>query len=157
MVQIGPYLLRPADNRDGPAVWKLINDILASYGLEMDARTIDKDLTDIEAHYWEQKGAFFVLLDQDQVIGTVALQYEAGALCELCRMYLHADYRGKGVGRALLDYAQAVARSLGCSEIFLQTASVLKEAIALYSRSGFINVLKADPDGPCDVRMQKSL
>jgi len=129
MVQIGPYLLRPADNRDGPAVWKLINDILASYGLEMDARTIDKDLTDIEAHYWEQKGAFFVLLDRDQVIGTVALQYEAGALCELCRMYLHADYRGKGVGRALLDYAQAVARRLDAVRYFFKPHRSLKKPL----------------------------
>ncbi len=156
-MQIGTYRLRPADNRDLSAVWDLIHGILAGYGLPMDARTMDKDLKDIEANYWNSKGMFFVLLDADQVIGTVAIHYESDNICELCRMYLDAAYRGKGLGRGLLNFAMAEAHARGFGEMFLKTASVLKEAIALYARAGFIQVDEIDPDGNCDVRMQKIL
>ena len=52
-------------------------------------------------------------------------------------MYLHRAYRGKGLGRRLLEDALARARQAGFRRITLETASVLKEAIRLYERYGF--------------------
>jgi len=52
-------------------------------------------------------------------------------------MYLHRDYRGQGLGKGLLDNALADARRLGFASVVLETASVLKEAIALYESYGF--------------------
>ena len=57
--------------------------------------------------------------------------------CELRKMYLHRDYRGKGHGKRLLEHALAEARRLGFKTITLETASVLTEAILLYERYGF--------------------
>jgi putative acetyltransferase len=59
------------------------------------------------------------------------------ATCELRKMYLHRDYRGKGHGRGLLEHALAEARRLGFRNVTLETASVLKEAIHLYEHYGF--------------------
>ena len=57
--------------------------------------------------------------------------------CELRKMYLRRDYRGKGHGKRLLDDALAEARRFGFQTVTLETASVLKEAIRLYERYGF--------------------
>jgi N-acetylglutamate synthase-like GNAT family acetyltransferase len=157
MIQLGPYILRVADNRDRQDIWNLINVILSSYGLTMDAKTIDNDLTDIEENYWNRKGAFFVLIDGNKVIGTVALHYESERVCELGRMYLDASYRGKGLGHGMLKHAMSTAKACGFTDIFLKTASVLTEAISLYSRAGFIPVPGKEIDGNCDVLMCKKI
>ncbi|HPI72336.1 MAG TPA: GNAT family N-acetyltransferase [bacterium] len=149
--------IRMADNRDRRQIWDLIFPILSSYGLTMDAETIDHDLTDIEANYWRQQGAFYVLMHGAQLIGTVALHRASETVCELRRMYLAADYRGKGLGRELLQFALQQAEARGFSEVVLKTASVLKEALALYRRAGFIPVADQGPGGNCDVVMSRKI
>ena len=153
----GDYKLRKATNADRPAVWALISSVLRSYGITPDEHTTDKDLVDIEASYWNSKGAFFVLLNGQEVIGTVALHHETDALCELCRMYLAPQYRGQGVGRRLLEHSVREARESGFKEMYLKTASVLVEAIALYKRAGFITVEGVEASGNCDLVMRRSL
>lgn len=149
--------IRRADNNDRQRIWDLIFTILSSYGLNMDAETIDHDLTDIEANYWRQKGAFYVLMDGEELIGTVALHYVSKTVCELGRMYLASDYRGRGLGRKLLHHALQQAEARGFSEVVLKTASVLKEALALYRRAGFIPVADQGPGGNCDVVMSRKI
>ncbi len=151
------YTLRKATNADRPAVWALISSVLRSYGITPDEHTTDQDLVDIQAYYWNSKGAFFVLLDGQEVIGTVALHHETDALCELCRMYLAPQYRGQGLGRRLLEHSVREARVSGFKEMYLKTASVLVEAIALYQRAGFIAVEGAEAVGNCDLAMRKRL
>jgi putative acetyltransferase len=151
------YTLRKASNADGPAVWTLIAAILRSYGITPNQETTDRDLTDIEANYWNRKGAFFVLLDGKEVIGTVALHHETDEVCELCRMYLAPQHRGQGLGRRLLDLSLREARQSGFKEMRLKTASVLVEAISLYKRAGFTPVEGAKACGNCDLVMRRSL
>ena len=153
----GDYQLRPATNADGPAVWSLISSVLRSYGITPNRLTTDKDLTDLEANYWNRKGAFFVLLNGEEVIGTVALNRETDAVCELCRMYLAQPYRGQGLGRRLLECCLREARKRGFRETRLKTASVLLEAISLYKRAGFTVLEGAAAGGNCDLVMTRKL
>ena len=157
MIPLGAYTLRAADNSDRQDIWNLIQVILSSYGLTMDAKTIDNDLTDIDEHYWKRRGFFFVLVDGNKVIGTVALHYKSDAVCELGRMYLDAAYRGQGLGRGLLEHALATAQALGFTDIFLKTRSELTEAIRLYTRAGFVASPVKEMDGNCDLVMYKNI
>ena len=152
-----PYVLRRATNRDAADVWLLISAILSSFGIVADQARTDRDLVDLEDHYWNRGGAFFVLLDGRTVIGTVALRRESAEVCELCRMYLAADYRGRGLGRRLFEHAMAGVRGRGFREVCLKTASVLTTAISLYERAGFRPVPGANVDGNCDRVMRLQL
>jgi N-acetylglutamate synthase-like GNAT family acetyltransferase len=153
----GDYTLRKATNADRPAVWTLISSVLRNYGITPNEDTTDRDLANIEANYWNRKGAFFVLLNGDEVIGTVALHHETDAVCELCRMYLAPQYRGQGLGHRMLDHSLRQARQSGFKEMRLKTASVLIEAISLYRRAGFTAVKGAQAGGNCDLVMHKVL
>jgi ribosomal protein S18 acetylase RimI-like enzyme len=153
----GDYALRKATNADVPAVWTLISSVLSSYDITTNLQTTDKDLTDLEANYWNRKGAFFILLNGEEVIGTVGLHHETDAICELCRMYLAPQYRGQGLGRRLLEHCVREARERGFEEVSLKTASVLVEAISLYKRAGFSVVEGAEAGGNCDLVMRKLL
>jgi putative acetyltransferase len=154
---VDAYALRAATNQDQPAIWALISSVLHSYGITTDAATTDADLVDIDAFYSGGKGAFFVLLDGPEIVGTVALHRETDAVCELCRMYLGAAYRGRGLGRRLLAHALGEARQRGFREIFLKTASVLTAAISLYRQAGFETAPGAKVGGNCDLVMRRML
>jgi putative acetyltransferase len=154
--------LRPATNADCEPVASLVYAVLAEHHLRPDPDGTDADLRDIEQSYLARGGLFCVLEEKDgSIIGSYGLypvvaegQQTAGqrpeattvsglpppaweATCELRKMYLRRHYRGRGLGRLLLEDALANARRLGFRRITLETASVLNEAIRLYEAYGF--------------------
>lgn len=130
--------LRPATNHDAKDVKDLVFTVLGEYGLEPDPDQTDADLEDIEESYYARGGAFYVLETQaGEIIGAYGLFPMGAGTCELRKMYLHADHRGQGLGKRLLEDALDNARRLGFKQIVLETASVLKEAVTLYKRYGF--------------------
>ena len=133
----GPRL-REATNADCRSVRELVFAVLAEYGLKPDPGSTDADLDDIEQSYFARGGTFRVLEDPDgSVVGAYGLYPMENHTCELRKMYLRRNYRGQGLGKRLLDDALAKARGLGFESVVLETASVLKEVIALYERYGF--------------------
>lgn len=143
--------LRRASNKDCEEVTRLVYGVLKEYGLEPDPGATDADLKDIEQSYFARGGMFFVLEDRDgSIIGAYGLYPLENRTCELRKMYLDKSHRGKGLGRFLLDSALAEARKLGFKRMTLETASVLKEAIALYKRYGFVVCEPEHMSARCD-------
>lgn len=143
--------LRPATNADREQVKDLVYTVLAEYGLKHDPDTTDADLKDIEQFYLARGGAFRVLeAENGAIIGAYGLYPMGEESCELRKMYLRRDYRGQGLGRRLLDDALAEARRLGFKSVVLETASVLKEAIALYESYGFVPYQPDHLSSRCD-------
>jgi GNAT superfamily N-acetyltransferase len=48
------------------------------------------------------------------------------------------SHRGKGLGRALLEFAEAEARRVGFDSIYLYTHEMMTENLAIYSRLGYV-------------------
>jgi putative acetyltransferase len=116
----------------------LVFGSLLEYGLAPDPEGTDADLRDIEGTYRAAGGIFDVLIDgAGQIIGSVALFRVSATECELRKMYLARAARDEGLGRRLLDHALARAAGLSFTRMTLETASVLREAVALYERYGF--------------------
>jgi putative acetyltransferase len=133
-----PLTLRPATNRDAKAIETLVFGVLVEYGLKPDPSGTDSDLQDIEASYVARGGMFDVLVSEaGEIVGTVGLYPASSSVCELRKMYLAAPVRRQGHGRRLLEHALRRARELGFSRVVLETASVLREAVALYESYGF--------------------
>ncbi len=131
--------LRPATNEDCEAIRSLVYAVLEEYGLKPDPACTDADLDDIERSYFARGGTFRVLEQEDgSIVGAYGLYPLEDQTCELRKMYLNKACRGQGFGKRLLEDALATARELGFTTMTLETASVLKEAIALYQRYGFV-------------------
>ena len=146
-----PPKLRPASNKDGRKITELVYGVLREYGLEPDGACTDADLKDIERSYFERGGAFYVLEEQGgPIIGAYGLYPVDERTCELRKMYLRSSYRGKGLGKLLLEDALAEARRMGFERVTLETASVLKEAIALYKSYGFVEYEPEHLSSRCD-------
>jgi putative acetyltransferase len=132
------YELRSAANADSNAIKDLVFGVLREYGLQPDPDETDADLNDIEASYLHSGGCFDVLVDsRGAIIGSIALYPVDSITCELRKMYLSKQVRGQGQGRRLLEHALERAKEMGVRRIVLETASVLKEATALYREYGF--------------------
>jgi putative acetyltransferase len=143
--------LRLAENRDCEHITDLVYGVLREYGLKPDPASTDADIQDIESSYFRRGGTFLVLESPDgTVIGAYGLYPLEKRTCELRKMYLHKAHRGKGLGKLLLDDALAKAKQLGFETMVLETASVLKEAIALYRSYGFTEYTPAHLSSRCD-------
>jgi ribosomal protein S18 acetylase RimI-like enzyme len=51
---------------------------------------------------------------------------------------VHPSHRGSGLGRALLEFAEAEARRAGFDSIYLYTHERMTENLALYARIGYV-------------------
>jgi len=151
MTEFASPVLRRATNQDREKITGLVFEILREYGLSPDLCSTDADLADVESHYHARGGIFEVLETADgAVVGSVGLYPIDRSTCELRKMYLHSSFRGKGLGRVLLEHALKRAKELGFSRVTLETASVLKEAIALYQSYGFRPYAPHHLAGRCD-------
>lgn len=145
------FLIRSATNEDREVITDLIFTILKEYKLKTDPESTDSDLNDIEASYNNRNGIFDLLLNAEgKIIATVGLYNIDSNTCELRKMYLLKSERGKGYGKMLLNHALAKAQELGYKKVILETASVLKEAIALYEKNGFTRYYPEHLSGRCD-------
>ncbi len=143
--------LRPANNKDCEKVTELVFCVLKEYNLKPDPAVTDVDIKDIEHSYFEQGGTFHVFEEKDgSIIGAYGLYPLDRQTCELRKMYLHSSYRGKGLGKLLLEDALSKARQIGFKKMTLETASVLKEAISLYKSYGFVEYEPEHLSSRCD-------
>ena len=102
------------------------------------------DLLNIENFYCSKNGNFWIALENNEVIGTIALiDIDNDQSC-LRKMFVHKDYRGKekGVGQSLLDALIDWCRGKDIKEVYLGTIDTMLAAHKFYVRNGFIEIDK---------------
>jgi putative acetyltransferase len=146
-----PLTFRDARPGDEPAVVAVVSSVLAEYGLTTDPDGTDADLRDLQASYARRGGAFRVLVREDGVIvGCGGVFPLTSTEIELRKMYLLPEVRGRGLGLALLTDLVDFARARGFRAVVLETASVLKDARALYEQFGFVETRSDHLASRCD-------
>lgn len=88
----------------------------------------------------ESGGHIFMALANDHPIGCCALLRMEPAEFELAKMAVLEEERGRGIGRKMLRYAIAQAKTLGAQRLYLETNRKLANAIHLYESVGFQHV-----------------
>ena len=95
-------------------------------------------------------GAIWLAESNDGTIGCVALRPLPGGIGEVKRMYVDRAWRGRGVGRALLETLIAHARTLGYHHLRLGTLSEMAAARSLYASLGFAPIERYRADEMVD-------
>lgn len=80
-----------------------------------------------------------------------------GRYAEIKRMWVHADWRGAGLGSRLLGELERQAAGLGTRIVRLDTNDTLTEAIALYRRAGYRSVPRYNDNPYARLWFEKSL
>ena len=153
------FWIRSFQRGDAQAVRDLVFGILEEFELAPDHAGTDVDLSDVELHYLAAGGAFWVVEDgRGRIVGTCGLWLDPGnpERCELRKMYLRPDWRGRGLGSQLLTTALAHARGAGCRSVELETNRAMTAAIALYQSRGFREI-EGETCARCDRRLALDL
>jgi putative acetyltransferase len=139
--EIRPPEIRPIERADVPALLEIIAESRREYGMG------DKGVALLEPadhalydNYQRQRSLYFVAVLGGEVVGGAGVAPLAGPdplTCELQRMYLRADARGRGIGDALLERCLAAARQFLYVRCYLETVTQMQAALEFYGRHGF--------------------
>ena len=85
-------------------------------------------------------GALIIARRDGEPVGCGALKFHGVEPAELKRMWISPSARGLGLGSRMLETLEQHARDAGATVVRLETNRALNEAIALYRRSGYVEV-----------------
>jgi putative acetyltransferase len=133
------FLIRDWQPQDRQEAADLITFVLTEYGLGCEPSGADVDVYEVEKYYQQTGGDFWVIEQDKRLIGTAGFYpIKRGNLAvEIRKMYLLPEARGKGLGKFLLLQLEQTIKQKGFKEIWIETATVLKEAVQLYEHYGY--------------------
>ena len=113
------------------------------FGIEI---TLDDQpvLSDVNGSYIKPGGNFLIALDNETVIGTIAVLNISNNTYALRKMFVAPDYRGKekGIAKLLLDELLTWLKEQQAKEVYLGTTSKYLAAHRFYEKNNFIEVKK---------------
>ena len=115
----------------------------------LELQKYDDELLHLDKKYGPPKGRLLAALCDGYTAGCIALRPLDDRRCELKRLYVRPEFRGRGVARALLSRLIAEAAGEGYELMLLDTLPVLSAATALYESMGFYPAEKYN-DSPLD-------
>ncbi len=126
-----------ATENDMALVRELFLEYQQSLGVDLCFQGFEKELANLPGHYAAPRGAIFLALEDNTVVGCVGVRPKKGNQAELKRLYVRAENQGKGIGKHLLNAAMSKAKQTGYSAIVLDTLPMMKKARSLYQDYGF--------------------
>ncbi|MFN6160454.1 MAG: GNAT family N-acetyltransferase, partial [Dolichospermum sp.] len=83
---------------------------------------------------------FWVIEQENKIVGTAAYYpiNRGEKAVEIRKMYLLPKVRGLGLGKFLLQQLETVIASRGFEQIWIETVSILTEAVKLYESHGYL-------------------
>jgi ribosomal protein S18 acetylase RimI-like enzyme len=114
-----------------------------SLGFSLCFQGFDRELAELPGVYAPPGGRLYLAMtdsaQEHAVAGCVALRRTTeDHVCEMKRLYVRPQFRGRGAGGALVDAVIRAARELGYWRMRLDTIEPqMKQAVALYRRVGF--------------------
>lgn len=133
------FVIRDWQARDRNIAAEVIKTVLAEYDLPWQPKLADQDVIEVELAYLNIGGEFWVVEENSIIVGTAAYQpiNRGQNAVEIRKMYLLPHARNRGLGKYLLKELEKAIAIKDYQEIWIETASVLKEAVVLYERNGY--------------------
>ena len=100
---------------------------------------------------------FWCMLEDDAVIGTVAVKRLNASECELKGLYVYEKYHGRGLGYKLAVTAVDFAVKHGFEKMYLDTMAKHEKALRLYEKMGFRLTEKYNDNEMAEIFMVKEL
>ena len=100
----------------------------------------EAELKGLPGEFSPPAGALLVAEENGRIAGCVALRSLGDGMCEMKRMFVSAEFHGKGVGLLLGGAIVEEARRIGYRRMMLDTGPAQREAQGLYQKLGFTRV-----------------
>jgi GNAT superfamily N-acetyltransferase len=141
------FAVRPASS--GHDIAEVRRLVLAHAAVRSTTPGVEDMRADAEAMpgaYVPPRGGLWLAAHDDVGVGCVALRPLDETTAEVKRMFVDEAWRGRGVGRALMETLVAGARERGYRTLRLGTLDDMKVAQRLYESLGFRPIARYRPD-----------
>jgi len=137
----------PRTPADHEAIKALFREYAESLGFSLAYQDFDQELADFPGKYSSPEGALLLARVCDEAAGTVALRKLDTGICEMKRLYVKPQFRGRrttdgrSIGRALAEDIVGIGRERGYQRLRLDTiGGKMHQALALYRSMGFVEI-----------------
>jgi putative acetyltransferase len=158
------YSIRTIQKEDNPHIASIIRNVLAEFKANKPGTVFFDPSTDnLYSVFSDPKSKYWIVESYEKILGGAGIYPTEGlprGYCEMVKLYLLPETRGKGLGKVLIEKCFESARDFGFTHIYLESMPELNTAISLYEKYGFEHL-----QGPlgnsghfgCDVWMVKKL
>ncbi|MEW6515620.1 MAG: GNAT family N-acetyltransferase [candidate division FCPU426 bacterium] len=148
MPENDPIVIEPLQTASLGEFARLIRLFFEETKLEPEFHRYDQDVTAPLTYYVPPRNGAWFLRPKTGLpaAGLVALRSLANRTCEIKRLYVLQEERGKGYGQRLLSQAMNFARLADYFEILLSVRPEQKIALKLYEQNGFHPCARYHPD-----------
>ncbi|MGF1922759.1 MAG: GNAT family N-acetyltransferase [Bacteroidia bacterium] len=157
-------MLRTIQKADDSDLGRLIKTVLTEFKANKPGTAyFDKSTDHLSAVFDHPRAAYWVIEEDGRIIGGGGIFPTEGLpdeTCELVKLYLYPEARGKGWGKAIMDQCFRKAVELGYKNIYLESMPELSQAVSMYEKMGFAHQCSALGNSGhfgCDIWMVKKL
>ena len=151
-------LKQPGTAAEWEQVRELFREYWDSFGFSPCFQGFAAEVSGLPGAYAPPGGTLVVALIEGQAAGCAALRRFDAQRGEAKRLYVRPQFRGRAVGRALLDWVISEARRMGYRELVGDTIPQMAVALAMYDRAGFERTGPyADPPTPGAIYLRLKL
>jgi GNAT superfamily N-acetyltransferase len=131
-------------NADSEEEINIIREILLEYGrirnFDEALGDYDKELANLPWEYSQPEGCLLLAYYYNKPCGCVAFRKIDDNICEMKRLYVKEEFRGKRIGYALVQNIIEKASEAGYRFMRLDNHPWMKEAESLYKLFGFVEI-----------------
>lgn len=133
------YEILPADNAElMEEVRRLFLDYEKWLNVDLCFQGFEKEVNSLPGKYAPPEGRLYIVKMDGKYIGCIALRKIDDGICEMKRLYLTEDARGKGIGNKLIELIIQDAKNIGYKKMRLDTIKEkMPKAVSLYESHGF--------------------
>ena len=106
----------------------------------LDLQRYDEEIQHLEEKYGMPSGRLYLAYCDGEAAGCIGLKNMDGMNCEMKRLYVRPQFRGKNIGKLLIQKIIGDAKEIGYSYILLDTLPFLEKAIHMYEKFGFYTI-----------------
>ena len=135
------HIFQAQSDHDIQQARTLFEEYQSGLGISLCFQNFDQELKNLPGDYAPPDGRLLLATEDDQLAGCIALRKLGPGVCEMKRLFVRPAYRGKRLGKVLVESIIDEARKLGYTHMRLDTLpGRMDKAIALYQSMGFVDI-----------------
>lgn len=128
----------------------------SSFQKYLDIQNYSEEIEHMESKYGLPDGRLYLVYCDEELAGCIRLRKIDSQNCEMKRLYVRPEFRGRKIGNLLVEKIIDDAKEIGYSHMLLDTLPFLKSAIHMYKKYGFYEISSYN-DSPMDTSIYMKL